>query len=221
MNESSKRNTAAFGLLTALLLVLGISILLFGCLLFLSLRQDNSSHFENRFFQQDTLVQKWKNFSSADGRFSILFPGVPEMTNMFIDVDDQIATNVPNHIFYVNFNIQNSFAVAYEDSPLFVAPAITNDPQEFLKKTQSLMVQAPGRILFERETNFDGYPSREFEYAAGGKANYSVRDKIILVKERVYSVYVIFLTAKPYPADDAVFINSFSLIGRSAPDAGK
>lgn len=129
---------------------------------------------------------------------------------MFADTDEA-GTNILGHLFYVNYNIQNTFAVVYEDSPLFEGPAITNNPQNFLKKTQSLIAVSPGQIVFERETNFNGYPAREFEYAAGGKANYSIRDRMILVRQRVYSIYVVFLTVKPYPADNAVFFNSFTL----------
>ena len=66
--------------------------------------------------------------------------------------------------------------------------------------------------LFEQESKFESFPAREFEFAAGGKANFSARMKYILVGERVYEIYVVFLTANPYPEERKIFFNSFKLL---------
>src|SRR5205814_1876000 len=155
-------------------------------------------------------------FSSPEGKFSVWFPGKPEQTNIvsnFSRADDEktIETaEVETRIYYVNPNIQNSFAVGYCDSPLFSKAAKSPDPQVFLKTSQALQVAGTiGKVVYEKESKFEGNPAREFEYTAGGKANYSVRVKYILAGQRIYTIYVIFLTANPHPNDRAVFFNSF------------
>jgi hypothetical protein len=58
---------------------------------------------------------------------------------------------------------------------------------------------------------FGNYPAREYEYVAGGAANYSGRVKIIIVGQRVYQIATIFLTANPHPKDREFFFNSFQI----------
>jgi len=124
-----------------------------------------------------------------------------------------LTIKVQTRAFYVNPNIQNAFAVGYSDSPIFFKMAKLPDPQEFLKKSESLAVlEAKGKVVFEQESKFQDFPAREFEYATGGKANYSVRVKYILVGERVYEIYVVFLTTNPYPEERTVFFNSFKIL---------
>jgi hypothetical protein len=158
----------------------------------------------------------WKPFKSDVGRFSAFFPGIPETTNISFTFpatngDETIAIEGP--VFYVNPNIQNSFAVLFYDNAVFSKMSKLPDPQAFLKQTQSLMVsEHKGKIAFEQELQLQNFPAREFEYAAGGKANYSVRMKLILAGKRVYEIYVVFLTTSPYPEERTTFFNSFKII---------
>lgn len=161
-------------------------------------------------------ASSWKRFESNEGKFSVRFPGVPETTNIlssFSRAEDNLTIKVQTQIFYVNPNIQNAFVAGYSDSPIFFKMAKLPDPQEFLKKSESLVVsEAKGKVVFEQESKFQDFPAREFEYAAGGKANYSVRLKYILVGGRVYEIYVVFLTTNPYPEERIIFFNSFKIL---------
>ena len=153
-------------------------------------------------------TSSWKRFSSVEGRFSIFFPGIPDHTSILTDE----KANSEVHLFYVNANAQNSFAIGYRDSPMFSKMAVLPDPQAFLEKSEALWVaHSQGKVTYEQESKFKDYPAREFEYVAGGKANYSTRMKLILVGDRVYEIYVIFLTQNPYPQERTTFFNSFSL----------
>ncbi len=160
-----------------------------------------------------------RNFRLLKGNFLFGFPvnqnkqisasnfsrAVDETTFQRVEIETRLS--------YVNPNIQNSFAVGYCDSPLVSKAATSSDPQIFLKASQALAVEGTmGKIVFEQESKFAGCPVREFEYAAGGKANYSVRIKYILVGERIYLIYVVFLTANPYPEDRTFFFNSFKIL---------
>ena len=55
-----------------------------------------------------------------------------------------------------------------------------------------------GKIVFQQEIKLEDYPGREFEFAAGGKANYSGRIRVFLVGRRLYVLTVVFLTANPH-----------------------
>jgi hypothetical protein len=154
-------------------------------------------------------IENWKRFSSAEGGFSALFPGDPETTNLIVDVSTE---NVEEHIAYVDANVQNTFAVAYSDSSRNAIWAAGTNGGYYLKQIQDGTVsQVPAKLVFQQESKYENYPAREFEYAAGGKANYSVRYKMVLVHQRLYLIYIIFRTADPHPALRAIFFNSFSL----------
>ncbi len=154
-------------------------------------------------------TSKWKKFSSSEGRFSIWFPGAPVETNQFIT---NSIMAVEEHLFYVNADIQNAYVVAYYDNHKFEEFKKTGRAQEFLDKSESIVVaEANGHILSEQKTPFGGYPAREFEYKAGGKANYSVKVKYVMIGQRVYSLMAVFMTGNPYLGDRATFFNSFKL----------
>src|SRR5208337_2316122 len=154
-------------------------------------------------------TSKWKKFSSSEGKFSIWFPGTPVETNQFITNSIMAAEE---HLFYVNADIQDEYAVAYCDNRKFEEFIKNGRAQEFLDKSESIVVaEANGKILSEQKTTFEGYPAREFEYKAGGKANYSVKVKYAMIRQRVYSLMAVFMTGNPYPEDRTTFFKSFQL----------
>ena len=154
-------------------------------------------------------TSKWKKFSSSEGKFSIWFPGTPVETNQFITNSIMAAEE---HLFYVNADIQDEYAVAYCDNRKFEEFIKNGRAQEFLDKSESIVVaEANGKILSEQKTTFEGYPAREFEYKAGGKANYSVKVKYAMIGQRVYSLMAVFMTGNPYPEDRTTFFKSFQL----------
>jgi len=155
------------------------------------------------------LVSNWKKFTSDEGKFSVWFPGTPVQTNQF--VTNAIVT-AEEHLFYVNPDIQDSYAVVYYDNEKFDDAIKNGKAQKVLKTSESLLVnEVEGKVLFEHETTFENFPSREFGYKAGGKANYSLRVKYIMVGRRVYSVIAVFHAGNPYPEDRETFFNSFHL----------
>jgi hypothetical protein len=154
-------------------------------------------------------TSKWQKFSSTEGKFSIWFPGTPAETNEFVTNSNMAAEE---HIFNVNADIQDGYTVAYCDSDKFDEFMKNGKAQEFLEKSESIVVaEANGEILTQQETTFGNYPSREFEYKAGGKANYSVKVKYVMVGQRVYSLMAVYMTGNPYPQDRATFFKSFQL----------
>lgn len=135
-------------------------------------------------------ANKWKEFLSSEGTFSVWFPGIPEETNqLFISP----IGSVKQHIFYVNPDIQDGYIVGYSDSEKFNETVRSGKATQFLKTAESRVVkEEEGKVLFEQETMFGNYPAREFEYKAGGKANYAVRVKYIMVGPRLYCISAVF-----------------------------
>ena len=154
-------------------------------------------------------MSKWEKFSSTEGKFSAWFPGAPiEKTQLITNA----ITTSEEHLFYVNPDIQDGYVITYCDSEIFDEASKSGKAHELLEKSASIVVsKAKGTILSEQTAKFENYPAREFEYKAGGKANYSAKVKYILVGKRVYSLTAVFLTGNPYSEDRANFFNHFQL----------
>ena len=145
----------------------------------------------------------WKKFSSDEGKFSVLFPGTPEEK---VEPVSGSFGNAEIHYFAVWADKQTLYGINYSDSSKYLKV----NPQELFKKTQNLTVEnQKGTIVFEQETTVDGFPAKEFEFIAGGKANSSFRIREILVGQRVYEVITVFLTTNPHPVNRDIFFNSF------------
>ena len=167
--------------------------------------------YRNHSFQYAPSVptSKWEKFSSAEGKFSAWFPGTPTETNQLVT---NSITTAEEHLFCVNPDIQNGYIVGYCDSKIFDEANKSGKAQELLEKSESTVVsKAKGQILSEQITIFENCPAREFEYKAGGKANYSVKVKYILVGQRIYSLITVFPTGNPHPEDRVNFFNHFRL----------
>ena len=151
-------------------------------------------------------VSNWKEFSSANGGFSILFPGKPELTNVTVNVssDDLLMP------CYFVWNRQMEFAVNFSDNPKNLKQF---PPEKEFDICQSAVAKSFGKIVYQRDLLVDGYPAREFEYEVVGKVNYSGRLRLVLVKDRLYQLMFIFKTGYPRPPDRDTFFNSFRVRG--------
>jgi hypothetical protein len=149
-----------------------------------------------------TPLDGWQKFSSAEGRFSVLLPGPPKEKQEIVQGK---TGQVELHAFAAEKDIQNGYGVAYYDVPKI------SDPQLFLGKLEALLVGPEAKVVFFKRLQIGNYPATEFEFVAGGKANYSVRARIILVDQRAYALTVTFLTSEPHPDERNAFFESFSL----------
>jgi hypothetical protein len=150
-------------------------------------------------------IKNWKRFSSDEGKFSVLFPGTPEATN------DLIKTSfgeIRMQTFFVWSDIQTEYAVNYNDNPNIVEKL---SPQQEFDSSQESVAEKFGEVINQRDFNFRDFPAREFDFVAGGKADFSGRVRLILVNQRLYQVIVIFLTKNPYLDDFKIFLDSFCI----------
>jgi hypothetical protein len=150
-------------------------------------------------------ANKWKRFASDEGGFSIRFPGTPEETNVLVKV---AAGEFEMPCYFVWADVQTEYAVNYVDYPRNVDKLGT---EKIFDLSMASVAGAFGKIVFYRDMSFKGYPAREFEFVAGGRANFSGRVRLILVHQRLYQILVIFLTQNPHRDDFRVFFESLSL----------
>jgi len=148
-------------------------------------------------------MSKWKSFSSAEGKFSVWFPGVPDVTNVILTVSN---VDFSEPCYFVWADAQTEYAVNYGDYPKGLEKL---KPEQQFDICQSGVAGKVGKIVYQKDLKFGDYPARDFEFVAGGKANYSGRIRLILTGERLYQIVVIFLTGNPHPTDGDIFLNSF------------
>jgi len=114
----------------------------------------------------------------------------------------------PEGKFSVWLDKQNEYAVSYCDYP----ESLKLTPNQQFDLSQAAVSKKFGNIVFQKDIKLGNNPGREFEFAAGGKGNFSGRVRIILAEKRLYQMMVIFLTVNPQLADHAIFFNSFKML---------
>ncbi len=149
-------------------------------------------------------TNEWKNFSSQEGKFSVWFPGIPDITNVVTSVS---KVDVLQPCYFI-WNRQTEYAVGYGDWPKSLEKL---KPEQIFDIDQKGVASDVGKIVYQKDTKFENYPVREFEYVVGGKVVYSGRVRLILVGDRLYQMIVIFLPVNQDLTDREIFFNSFQI----------
>jgi len=147
-------------------------------------------------------TEAWVRFSSAEGHFSVLFPGKP-------------AHETEAHELYAghSFTAETewaTYAVMYADFK-----AAIGDPGGALDGARDVLL-AGKELVSETEMKLNGYAGRELKVKSGGGMAVSVT-RLYLVGNRLYNVTVVFAPAGTYdPAGVEKFFSSFKLTGKRA-----
>ena len=148
----------------------------------------------------------WNGFSSGPGNFSVLCPGDPKEITVF---EQSTGGEIEFHSFIVESDDETAYGVVYNDYP---PTANLPEPETAFDRSQGAIIEKhKAELLAQESLQVQSHPAREFEFKAGGKANYSGRVRIILIDRRLYQLVTVFLTDNPHPADRAKFFDSFSL----------
>jgi hypothetical protein len=184
-----------------------IGIILLVCFVFIGLPLIGHAWRKNHPDTYPSVVpaSQWKFFASEEGRFRILFPGKPESTN---EVMGNAVEEITLHTFYVWANNQTEYAANFGDYPKNVKNL---SPLQIFDISQNGVKEKIGKIVAQRDFKFGNYPARDFEFAVGGKGNFSGQIRYILVDQRLYQIMVMFLTKNPHRDDFKIFFDSFSL----------
>ena len=149
-------------------------------------------------------ANQWKLFDSKEGKFRVLFPGTPETTNEISNFHDY---EIVFHSTYVWADRQTQYAVNFSDNPEIVERL---NPQQQFDASQKAVAEKFGGIVSQNDFKFGAYPARDFEFAVGGKGNFSGKIRLVLVDRRLYQIMVFFLTKNPHENDFKIFFDSFS-----------
>jgi hypothetical protein len=184
--------------------------------------QDNYEKVAGSFFDsfkimsalEADLAASWKEFSSAEGKFTVQFPGTPYQTSIPVNLNAKESTF---HI--ISYQSSGVYSVMYLDYPESLDAEGVKSFLDDLRSGELEMSDQLGlnaTVVSETDITVGGYPGRFL--VAEFSDNRVYRRKMLLVKGRVY---VITATA---PRDDPKspanndseklsmkFINSFSL----------
>lgn len=161
------------------------------------------------FLQRDQLTGDsiWKEFTSEEGRFSILMPRTPRQTVETVDtpvgeIDEYAFTVIHGNITYI---------ARYSDYPRNV---LTNDPQAILDAFRnSAVASVEGKLLDERSISIDGYLGRELKIKIADDADTAiVQIRIYLVGNRLYYIYTLAPEERASSPSVDKFLDSFKLV---------
>ena len=126
--------------------------------------------------------QAWKEFSSAEGRFSILFPGTPKSETI---TENTKLGPVDLRMFYLDTAVA-AYMVAYADIP--VDPTSHDDVKRLLDAGRDkLLANKQRRLISEREITIGDYLGRELIV---GDEEGITKSRNYIVKQRLYQVLI-------------------------------
>ncbi len=150
----------------------------------------------------------WKEFSSPEGRFSVLLPGTPQQQSQTQPIaGGSIATN----LYIVNVGT-GFYGVTVGDYPKEIIAKKAADVH--LNDTRDgLLRQVKGELLSEQPISSQGFPGREIKISAsrGGK-NLVAYDRMFLVDDRLFQALVVVETKDDNSRDIRKFLDSFRFV---------
>jgi hypothetical protein len=138
---------------------------------------------------------EFKEFSSPEGKFSILMPGNPEKKEQNVKGIKMVSYGVETKAW--------SYGVAYGD----MLPNTTFSPSGAVQGIASVF---QGKVLSEKDFTFEGATGKEFEIEST-KPKGHVSGRIIVINNRIYQ-YFVGGNERLSGENVQKFLNSFKLI---------
>ena len=153
---------------------------------------------------------KWKLFTTPDGRFSVLMPGIPkkesqtQKTHMG-EINLEVFTAQPPKQEVAYLVVYNEFPYSYGK---------ITDPQEILNNVRDMALKTTKSNLLNQRNirSSNGHPGKEIAYInAGGKIT---RSRIYVADGRLYQVMAITTKKQQNTLDKTItgYLNSFQLV---------
>lgn len=124
----------------------------------------------------------WKEFSSLDGRFSILFPGTPKDSAQTIE-----TPSAQFNLQIYNLDTFAKYSVMYADYPIPV-----NDPEIAQRVldygAKNAVASIKSELLEIKEITLDGFPGRFLKEKL--KSGEIMRVKMYLAGQRMYQIAI-------------------------------
>jgi hypothetical protein len=151
----------------------------------------------------------WTTYNSPEGRYSVLFPGKPELST---DQSPAHTGETLTEYFAICTDPDAGSDVVYNVTYFDLAPQMA---YSFDQARDGYLKAVNGTLQSERTIQFGGNPGRELKATANSQGKvFNLVTRIILVEKRVYMVQFIF--TKSYDATAAAekstkFFDSFAL----------
>lgn len=162
----------------------------------------------------DYSPKMWKEFTSLEGRFKILFPDTPKESSTPKDIPE--GKQLIHIVTYQSFI---SYSVMFTDYPQRVDTP--SEGKKYFDIVQEVFLsgvaQFTPRIVKQEETVVDTHPGRFIQVELGEKG--MLRGRMVAVKNRLYQIIVITPRYRPntmgaendYEEIAMSFLNSFKL----------
>ena len=150
-------------------------------------------------------VAAWQEFTSREGRFSVLFPGKPlhQEAN-----EPSPLGEIAGHLYGVTTSPNGGFFVGYHDFPML--PNVRIDRRRALTGARDGAIRnVQGTLETEKRLTLNGHPGREF--AASAPMGVRVRARLYFVGNRMYSVIATGSREELNSPDVGKFLESFKL----------
>lgn len=142
---------------------------------------------------------EWKEYTSEKGKFSVLLPGAPESGYRFGPADSgAVMTYVTNYQ-----KSASAWSVDYFD-----LPAIPPDADAVKKLLERRRDSYTARPNSEKSQTLNGYQALEFKEPIDDRDRVKVV-RVILVKQRVYELWVVTKASRAASEDVTKFFDSF------------
>jgi hypothetical protein len=149
----------------------------------------------------------WKDFSSAEGKFSVLMPGTPQNHSQSLNSPFGPVTTYA----FVYSNNDSAFAVSYTDYPQDPTRGI-NTQKVLDGARNSLLAKPGGTLIGESSISLGSYPGREVQMVtAEGDGKHALRTRVYLVNSRLYQVMVVLPNEEASSENAVKFLDSFKL----------
>jgi hypothetical protein len=151
-------------------------------------------------FLATTFAQtEWKEFTSPDGNFRVLFPDNPQQ---------QTVTERNLHEFSATAGAE-SYGLAYAD----YSPG-TDWENAVNGERDSIVNGLGGSVVDEKRTSVEGYPGKWIRFVG---QNTSGELTIYFVGQRLYSLHAFAPKSASRPENFSKFLNSFRLLSKPKP----
>ena len=142
---------------------------------------------------------EWKEYASEKGKFSVLMPGAPELGYRVGPADSGAVMS-----YVINYQkAAKAWSVAYFD-----LPAIPPDAEAVKKLLERRRDSYANKPRSEKSQTLNGYPALEFKTAIDDRDRVQIV-RIMLVKQRVYELWVVTQAQQAASEDVTRFFDSF------------
>jgi hypothetical protein len=148
----------------------------------------------------------WQEYSNAEGKFSVLFPGTPTRDTMPTPTKLKPGEK-PRVVSFTVETPDGSYSVAYDEFD-----KRSDTPDQFVEKQRAeLAAGHGGKLVSEKEVTVGTHKGKEFVVEVPNRGTAHMR--FVAAGRRLYKVTALGTRRPPDASDVAKFFESFQIIG--------